>query len=73
MMTSMISMNGQAMKFAAQLAEDAGAPELRNPLNSGMRAKGLRERLFCHESRAVERRDGLSRKEKTRLVAAARV
>ena len=31
--------------MANMLAEDAGAPELRNPLNSGMRAKSLLSRL----------------------------
>ena len=33
--------NTQEMNMAARMAEDAGAPELRNPLTSGMRAEGL--------------------------------
>ena len=37
--------------IASLLAEDAGAPELRNPLNSGMRARGLLSRLFSRKSR----------------------
>lgn len=32
--------------IASLMAEDTGAPELRNPLNSGMRAKGFFTRLF---------------------------
>ncbi len=32
--------------IATVLAEDAGAPELRNPLLSGMRASGRLGRLF---------------------------
>ena len=35
-----------APNIATMLAEDAGAPELRNPMNSGMRAAGRRSRLF---------------------------
>ena len=38
--------NTQEMNMAARMAEDAGAPELRNPLASGMRAKGILSRLF---------------------------
>ena len=38
--------NVQVMNMAARMAEDAGAPELRNPLTSGMRAKGFFSRLF---------------------------
>jgi hypothetical protein len=38
--------NTQEMNMAARMAEDAGAPELRNPLTSGMRAKGFLSRLF---------------------------
>ena len=38
--------NVQMMNMAARMAEDAGAPELRNPLISGMRAKGIFIRLF---------------------------
>ena len=43
MMNIMISMN-----MATMMAEDAGAAELRNPLNSGMRSKtkGIIHRLF---------------------------
>ncbi len=37
--------------IAAMMAEDAGAPELRNPLNSGMRATGLLSRLFGRKNR----------------------
>ena len=36
----------QTMNMAAWMAEDAGTPELRNPLTSGMRAKGFFSRLF---------------------------
>ena len=38
--------NVQVMNMAVRMAEDAGAPELRNPLASGMRAKGIFSRLF---------------------------
>ena len=38
--------------IADQLAEDTGTPELRNPLNSGMRAKGLLSRLFGRKNKA---------------------
>lgn len=38
--------NVQVMNIAAQMAEDAGAPELRNPLAGGMRSKGIFARLF---------------------------
>ncbi len=31
----------QIINIAAMMAEDAGAPELRNPLNSGMKSEGL--------------------------------
>jgi len=43
--------NNQFMNIATLLAEDTGAPELRNPLNSGMRAKGLLRRLFARKNR----------------------
>ena len=46
MMYWMINHNTQVMNMAARMAEDAGAPELRNPLASGMRAKGILSRLF---------------------------
>ena len=39
------------MNIAAQMAEDAGAPELRNPLNSGMQGKGWLSRLFSRKNR----------------------
>ena len=38
--------------IAELLAEDAGAPELRNPLNSGMRAKDLLTRIFGRKNKA---------------------
>ena len=38
--------NVQVMNMAVRMAEDAGVPELRNPLVSGMRAKGFFSRLF---------------------------
>ena len=37
--------------IAVMLAEDTGAPELRNPLNSGMQAKGWLSRLFGRKTR----------------------
>jgi len=37
--------------MANMLAEDAGVPELRNPLNSGMQAKGLLSRIFSRKNR----------------------
>ncbi len=37
--------------MANMLAEDAGAPELRNPLAGGMQAKGLLSRLFGRKNR----------------------
>lgn len=37
--------------MANMLAEDAGAPELRNPLNSGMQAKSWLSRLFGRKNR----------------------
>ena len=42
----------QIINIAAVMAEDTGAPELRNPLNSGMRAKGLLSRLFGRKNKA---------------------
>lgn len=50
MMINMMN-NEQFMNIAAQLAEDTGAPELRNPLNSGMQAKGWLSRLFGRKTR----------------------
>ena len=38
--------NVQVMNMAVRMAEDAGVPELRNPLAGGMRAKGIFSRLF---------------------------
>ena len=47
----MMTMNNTFMNISTLLAEDAGAPELRNPLNSGMRAKGLLSRFFSRKNR----------------------
>lgn len=52
MMINSLNRNEQTMNIAAMLAEDTGAPELRNPLNSGMRARGLLRRLFGRKSKA---------------------
>ena len=38
--------------IAAMMAEDSGAPELRNPLNSGMKARSLLSRLFGRKNKA---------------------
>ena len=38
--------------LASLMAEDAGAPELRNPLNSGMTAKSWLSRLFSKKEKA---------------------
>jgi len=46
MMSWINNHNTQVMNMAFRMAEDAGAPELRNPLAGGMRAKGLFGRLF---------------------------
>ena len=46
MMNWMNHYSVQVMDMAARMAEDVGAPELRNPLTSGMRAKGFFSRLF---------------------------
>ena len=48
----MMTMNNAFRKISTMLAEDAGAPELRNPLAGGMRAKGLLGRLFGRKNRA---------------------
>ena len=45
-MNCMNNHNTQEMNMSARMAEDAGAPELRNLLTSGMRAKGIFSRLF---------------------------
>ena len=44
----MMNMMMTSMNMATMMAEDAGATELRNPLNSGMRSgsKGIILRLF---------------------------
>lgn len=47
----MMMNNNQFMNIATLLAEDTGAPELRSPLNSGMRAKRLLSRLFSRKNR----------------------
>lgn len=41
-----ILMNVYSNNIAAMLAEDAGAPELRNPRNSAIRASSWLARLF---------------------------
>ena len=46
-----MTMNNAFMNISTVLAEDAGAPELRNPLAGGMRAKGLLSRLFGRKDR----------------------
>ena len=46
MMNWMNNNNIPVMNIAARMAEDVGAPELRNPLAGGMRAKGFCSRLF---------------------------
>ena len=46
MMNLMNNNNIPVMNIAARMAEDVGAPELRNPLAGGMRAKGFFSRLF---------------------------
>ena len=43
--------NHSFMNIATMLAEDTGAPELRNPLNSGMKAESWLRRLFSHRNR----------------------
>ena len=47
----MMTTNSPFMNIATMMAEDTGAPELRNPLTSGMRAKGLLNRLFGRKTR----------------------
>ena len=39
------------MNIATLMAEDAGAPELRNPLAGSMQAKGWLSRLFGRKNR----------------------
>ena len=48
----MMTVNNAFMNISTVLAEDAGAPELRNPLAGGMRAKGLLGKLFGRKNRA---------------------
>ena len=45
-MMNWLNNNAQVMNMAARMAEDVGAPELRNHLASGMRAKRIFSRLF---------------------------
>lgn len=45
-MMNWMNNNNAQMNMAARMAEDVGAPELRNPLACGMRAKGIFSRLF---------------------------
>ena len=47
----MMNRENTFMNIAVLMAEDAGAPELRNPLNSGMRAWSWLNRLFGRKSR----------------------
>ena len=44
--------NHMFMNIAAMMAEDTGAPELRNPLNSGMKATTWLHRLFSRKNKA---------------------
>ena len=46
----MMNNENMFMNIAAVLAEDTGTPELRNPLNSGMRAKSWLSRLFSRKN-----------------------
>ena len=43
--------NMPIQNIANLLAEDAGAPELRNPLNSSMRTKSWLSRLFGRKNK----------------------
>ncbi len=43
----------QLMNIAAMMAEDAGTPELRNPLNSAMQSRGLLSRLLDKIARGL--------------------
>ena len=38
--------------MTTMMAEDVGAAELRNPLNSGMKAKGILSRFFSRRKRS---------------------
>ena len=44
-------MNLMSNNMAAMMAEDACAPELRNPLNSCMQTKGFFSRLFGRKNK----------------------
>ena len=43
--------NNVFMNIATLMAEDTGASELRNPMNSGMTATGWLSRLFSRKNR----------------------
>lgn len=43
----------QLMNIAAMMAEDAGTPELRNPLNSAMQSRSLLSRLLDKIARGL--------------------
>lgn len=45
-MNTMMLNTANTLNLSALLAEDVYAPELRNPKNSGMRARGWFARLF---------------------------
>ena len=47
----MMNNENMFMNIATVLAEDTGAPELRNPLNSGMKAESWLRRLFGRKNR----------------------
>ena len=47
----MMNYENTFMNIATMLAEDTGAPELRNPLNSGMRSKSWLNRIFGRKNR----------------------
>ena len=51
MIKMMMNNDKTFMNIAIMLAEDTGAPELRNPLNSGMKAKSWLNRLFGRKNR----------------------
>ena len=47
----MIYSNNVFMNIATLMAEDTGAAELRNPMNSGMKATGWLSRIFGWKNR----------------------
>ena len=47
----MMYSNNVFMNIATLMAEDTGASELRNPMNSGMMATGWLSRLFSRKNR----------------------